>query len=525
MSQLEVQQSAIQHALEAFESSNLTPTSLITYKSSGQVIVLGDEETIQNAKGLKNTDQLSFIFKIIDQNTTVSIDGYLGQFQASIKYGENSEQKHECDIILDLSTDALITQAMLPAGYLHCAPEDISLKLIHSELSELVGEFEKPRYFNYHSELCAHGVNGKTVCTRCIDACPAGAISSLIEQVSVDANLCQGGGVCATTCPSGAMEYVYPNLTDSGNRIRKMLKVFREQGGEQPIVVFHTEDDYSVQSELPILPIQLEELASSGMDLWLSALVYGADQVVLLHNEDVPGLVLEVLMQQVEIVKDILSGLGLKPDRISMHTSCDDLLVMTPVSQIEPAEYNMPLQKRDAIYQAIDHIYQQQEKTREMISLTAGAAFGVVMVDAERCTLCLSCVSACPGKALQDGSNREIPELSFIEGRCIQCGTCTHTCPEQAISISPRLVFNKEKRNQARVLHQDQPFGCISCGKDFATHSVINKMTGALKQHYMFKTTRALDRLKMCEDCRVADIVQDPEAMSGNYDQQKTISS
>jgi hypothetical protein len=43
-------------------------------------------------------------------------------------------------------------------------------------------------------------------------------------------------------------------------------------------------------------------------------------------------------------------------------------------------------------------------------------------------------------------------------------------------------------------------------------------MNHKLKDHYMFQTSRALDRLKMCEDCRVADIVQDPEAMNGRFD-------
>ena len=518
-------QLAVQKALETFDAFQPTPTSLITFQSEGRVVVLGDEESIQQAKALKNNSELSYVFKIQDSKTEVDIQGYLGKFIVKITYGGNNPETLEADIILDLNTEALISLQMLPAGYLHYLLEDHSLKSIESDLKELVGEFEKPKYFSYHAELCAHGVNGKSVCTRCIDACPAGAITSLIEQISVDSNLCQGGGICATTCPSGAIEYVYPSLTDNGNRIRKMLQTFREQGGLNACVVFHTEESFTETSELSLLPVRIEELGSAGMDLWLSTLVYGADQVVLLKNDEVPEVVVGEIVIQVDILQSILSGLGLNPDRISMCDSLDDLSPLISTNNLQPAEYSMPRQKRDAIFQAIDHIYQQQEKTRELISLPAGAAFGDAIIDAERCTLCLSCVSACPGKALQDGSNRELPELSFIESRCIQCGTCTQTCPEQAISISPRLVLNREKRNQSRVLHQDTPFGCISCGKPFATHSVINKMTDALKQHYMFKTPRSLDRLKMCEDCRVADIVQDPEAMSGNYDQQKTISS
>jgi ferredoxin len=130
----------------------------------------------------------------------------------------------------------------------------------------------------------------------------------------------------------------------------------------------------------------------------------------------------------------------------------------------------------------------------------------------------MACVGACPGKALQDGSNREVPEIFFIESNCIQCGACTRTCPEWAITLVPRMIFDRERRNHSRPLNRDIPFACISCGKPFAPKSVIEKMTDKLKDHYMFNSTRAMDRLKMCEDCRVVDIVQDPDALKGNFD-------
>jgi len=186
--------------------------------------------------------------------------------------------------------------------------------------------------------------------------------------------------------------------------------------------------------------------------------------------------------------------------------------------QLKPALYTMPDNKRAAIFQGIDHLYQQIEKTREMVALPAGAPFGEAMIDENSCTLCMACISACPGNALQDGSNKEVPEVFFIESNCIQCGTCTQTCPEQAISISPRIIFDREKRNRSRVLNQDSPYACISCGKEFAPTSVIQLMSHKLKDHYMFKTPRALDRLKMCDDCRVADIVQDPDALNRHLD-------
>ena len=187
---------------------------------------------------------------------------------------------------------------------------------------------------------------------------------------------------------------------------------------------------------------------------------------------------------------------------------------------IEAAEYDMPPHKRNAILQALDHLVARLRPGLEWIDLPSQAPFGEAVIDAEKCTLCMACVGSCPGRALQDGSNREVPEVFFIESHCLQCGACVQTCPEDAISLAPRLLFDREVRNRSRALNRDTPFACIACGKPFAPTSVIAKMQDKLKDHYMFASERALERLKMCEDCRVVDIMQDPEGMGGQLDPQ-----
>ena len=79
---------------------------------------------------------------------------------------------------------------------------------------EMRGEFEKPKYFNLDPEICAHGRRGVRGCTRCLNVCPAWAITSAGETVTVDPNLCQGFGSCASVCPTGAITYAYPSTGD-----------------------------------------------------------------------------------------------------------------------------------------------------------------------------------------------------------------------------------------------------------------------------------------------------------------------
>ena len=66
--------------------------------------------------------------------------------------------------------------------------------------------------------------------------------------------------------------------------------------------------------------------------------------------------------------------------------------------------------------------------SEKVISLPNGAPYGRVAIDKEHCTVCLTCVSACPAGALQD--NPDAPQLLFREDACLQCGICVSTCPE-----------------------------------------------------------------------------------------------
>jgi ferredoxin len=86
----------------------------------------------------------------------------------------------------------------------------------------------------------------------------------------------------------------------------------------------------------------------------------------------------------------------------------------------------------------------------------------------------------------------------------VQCGLCVTTCPEQALALQPRLLLSDE-RKAARVLNETQPYACVRCGKPFGTLLAIEAMLGKLAGHSMFQGA-ALERLKMCGDCRVIDI-------------------
>ena len=126
----------------------------------------------------------------------------------------------------------------------------------------------------------------------------------------------------------------------------------------------------------------------------------------------------------------------------------------------------------------------------------------MLTINKDACTLCLSCVNACPASALQD--NAESPQLKLVEKNCVQCGLCATTCPESAITLVPQLNLSP-LRKEAVVINEMKPYACVRCSKPFGTLKAIESMLGKLAGHSMFQGA-ALERLKMCGDCRVIDI-------------------
>ena len=450
---------------------------------------------------------------------------------------EREPQHHRAtfDLVLDLRRTPAFSQHALPQGYFQWDGQNPRTLI---ELLGLVGEFEKPKFFTYKSKLCAHSRNERVGCRACIDVCSASAISSHTrqQQITVNPNLCVGCGACTTVCPSGALTFAYPRASEQGLKFKTLLSTYRRAGGKHAALLLHSQqagaqliDDLGRAARLDptvhgvparVLPLAVWHTASMGVELWLAAVAYGASNVwVLMTGEEAPQYQ-DAVRAQMAVAQAILSGLGYAGTHLRLVHARDarDLAMLDAELQAAPAQgvsrpatFAVQADKRATLELALDHLstdaLARASQLPAVIPLPAqGAALGGLRVDTTRCTMCLSCVSACPASALQD--NAERPQLRFIEKNCVQCGLCATTCPEKAITLQPRLLLSDERR-QPRVLNEAQPYQCIRCSKPFGTLKGIEVMLAKLSGHAMFQG-EALERLKMCGDCRVVDIYSNP---------------
>ncbi len=468
------------------------------------------------------------------------------------------------DSVLDLRSVPAFSQHAKPQGYFH-APGAVPASTL-LQLKALVGEFEKPKFFNYKQKICAHTRNTTTGCDACIEVCSALAIGSdkAKQGIKVNPNLCVGCGACTTVCPTGALAFAYPKAQDVGQRIKTALQTFYGSGGQNAVVLLHSAgagqahvEAWGRAARLPqrgasvgaihgpganVIPLALWHTASVGLDVWLSAFAFGAAKVVVLQTDEDAPQYRSAIAEHMQVAQQITNGLGYAGEHFLALDTCalptQDAQAMGGVehnfainyialdahhcwtidqnhAKIGPtslsfAKFALSPEKRGSLDLALDHLMAHSPVLRSVpadqaplrIALPVASPFGAIAVDADKCTLCLSCVSACPASALQD--NIEKPQLRFVEKNCVQCGLCETTCPEKAIELVPRLLAH-EQRKQSVVLNEAQPYRCIRCQKPFGTLMAIENMIGKLAGHAMFQGAAA-ERLRMCMDCRVIDL-------------------
>jgi ferredoxin len=539
-------------ALLAMAAEPVPPVAHVSLTSEGVVLVYGDDErAIEAANLLKDHLDVTVLitraedlvpprvteFPIV-KGTIVSAQGHLGAFtlvvdgyaapapssRRAFSFGATRNgATSRCDLVLDISGGApLFPASDLRDGYLRADPGDPAavLKAV-LRARDLVGTFDKPQYITFTEELCAHSRSRIVGCRRCLDLCPTGAIAPAGDHVAIDPNVCAGCGQCAAACPTGAAAYALPPADTLVRRLRTLLSVYRACGGGAPVVLVHDEEHGGALIDalardgdgLPanVLPLAVNEVTQVGLEAIAAGFAYGATAIRFLlrarPRHDVTGLA-----KTIALAEPILTGLGFGPGRVATIDTDDPdalgaaLQAIAPEPGVQsPSAFVATGGKRDVLRLALRELQRAAPAPADVVPLPEGAPFGAVEIDVAGCTLCLSCVAACPTGALSD--NPERPMLRFTEDACVQCGLCKATCPEKVITLRPQLDF-RAATAAARLVKEEEPFHCIRCGKPFGVKSTIDRVTAKLEgRHWMYKSEAVrIDVIKMCDDCRVAAV-------------------
>lgn len=544
-------------ALLAAAAEPLPAASQVTMESRGITLIYGcDEVALETGRRLADHLDITVLltrpravvpprardFPVM-QGTVVRAAGHLGAFELQIdNYARPAPSSRDrlvfgpsrngavshCDLIVDVSGGTPLFPAhSLRPGYMRADPRDaVAVERVIFEASHFVGTFDKPRFIAFASNLCTHSRSRITGCTRCLDLCPTGAIVSAGDHVAIDPQICAGCGNCATACPTGAASYALPPADALMRKLRSLMVAYGAAGGENGVVLFHDHDHGDPLIDalsrfghgLPanVLPVAVNEVTSVGLEAVAALFAYGASGVRFLVRAK-PRHDITALGRVVDTATVILASLGYGSTIISVIAADepDSLRAQLDAGVLakalrEPAGFLPIGGKREMLVFAMRELRRVAPEPIDLVPLAVGAPFGGLEIDTSGCTLCLSCVGACPTSALTDHPER--PELRFTESLCVQCGLCAATCPEKVITLKPQLDFAAWE-NERRVIKAEEPFRCIGCGKPFGTRSSINRVFAKLSdRHWMFSGQEGRKRLRvlqMCENCRVEAVVNE----------------
>lgn len=538
-------------------AAQVAPASfgLTTLESEGVALVLGrDEVALEAAKDLAETLDITVllqpgadvapprqtVFPVL-QGTIRQATGHLGAFTLVVdEYAAPApSSRHQmvfgdprdgatsrADLVIDLTGGTpLFAADELRPGYFRADPGDpLAVARLVRQASQMIGTFDKPVFIDFGADLCAHSRSEITGCTRCLSLCPTGAIAPAGDSIAIDAAICAGCGQCAAVCPTGAAAYALPDVATLAERLRAGLQTWHAAGGTSaPTVLFHDTEHgeplidaagrYGNGLPADVIPFAVNEITQIGPEAMATALAFGAGRVTILGRarpkHDQTGLHASIALVNAvgeatghAIIEQIETD---DPDALEAALGT---LPRLPVRETR-SSFLPPADKRGLLVSAFAEMNSAAPAPAEAVPLPAGAPFGTVNLDLDACTLCHACTGACPTGALID--NPEAPMLRFTESACVQCGLCEATCPESAITIAPQIDFAAWE-SPRRILKEEEPFHCTSCGKPFATKSGIERIQSRLSDHWMFTGddgAKRLNVLTMCEDCRVEAVVNE----------------
>lgn len=423
----------------------------------------------------------------------IRLVGNLGAFELYFRDAEGRTQKLQTSQVVSFANiENLPAYKGVHFANAYGSPQE----MIESILG-LCGEQSIVRNIIFDPSACQYNArrassDGSGFCHRCVDICPTLGVSKddstmLLHLSAVDCISC---GRCVSVCPTGSVQR-------EGDGLEAFTYKARLYKGRIPLIISREEFESVEFAEFlqealranPLLLPFVLEVPDMLNETYLLILLQESGSPIVLYS--VLG---EHTQESIHSINDIYGQIfGAQAVHIARESKLESIEIVenshytyTP----SPQETSKDIFSERMRFWVKGHSYGK-------VGLKG---FGVIGIDSDKCTLCLSCVEACNTKALINNQSRF--ELLLKPSLCTACGYCVESCAENVLSLESHVFSLEPASFEHASIASDRGFECVECGKVFATHKSIEKIKDVLAPAFMGDSLK-LRSLECCADCKV----------------------
>lgn len=424
----------------------------------------------------------------ITEEIIKSITGHIGNLQVTV-------QDEDDETVLNVSQ--IVWFDAKEAGLERSGTLDPNLSSIDEVIETLkknINSYNYKKFTTYNQNICQYHERREVICSKCEEVCPTVAITKddKTKRLTFSQIDCHGCGGCVSVCPSGAMDYA-PMNRDSLYEISDFYKETHPLIIPQKMNI----ENLNVSLKEYVLPLAIEGEKFLDESTLLTLLQLSGSQVIFYSDFISKGT-----GDCIRILNDIYQRrFGL--DAILLANNEEELeKALKAVSFVKNSYFNFNqkgLKKREVFSQRLLKIVGEDDlgvvKTGEHVH------YGKVLVNEDKCTLCLACVGACNVDALI--ANESDFTLRINPSLCTACGYCEVSCPEtDCLTIQKDEIELQAMWFKENIIAKDTLFACVECGKEFATTKAIEKIANMMGPIFALASETKKRTLYCCEDCK-----------------------